>query len=180
MLARENRMVDAQIMRGMMRSVSLFASISVFVVGGLLAALGVPEATRQLITDLPFVAPTSAALWQTKVLFMATLFVYAFFKFAWSLRQFNYTASMLGAAPPPEETASHSAYAEAIADLGSLAVKSYNGGMRAYYFGLAALTWFLHPIALVVAVLWVIAIVYRREFKSRTLAALQRTLSIDN
>ena len=34
---------------------------------------------------------------------LTVIFVYAFFKFAWSYRLFNYFAIMVGAAPPPAE-----------------------------------------------------------------------------
>ncbi|MCK5642011.1 MAG: DUF599 family protein, partial [Gammaproteobacteria bacterium] len=40
MLARENRIVDANIMATLMRSVSLFASTTIFILAGLLAVLG--------------------------------------------------------------------------------------------------------------------------------------------
>jgi uncharacterized membrane protein len=58
------------------------------------------------------------------------------------------------------------------ADLCNLAAKHYQGGMHAYYFGFAACAWFAHPVGLVVAGLWVVGILYRREFRSRALAAL--------
>ncbi len=34
---------------------------------------------------------------------LTIIFVYAFFKIAWSYRLFNYFAIMVGAAPPPDE-----------------------------------------------------------------------------
>ena len=41
------------------------------------------------------------ALWELKMLGLIVIFVYTFFKFAWSYRLFNYFAIMVGAAPPP-------------------------------------------------------------------------------
>lgn len=58
------------------------------------------------------------------------------------------------------------------ARLVTLAARHYNGGMHAYYFGLAACAWFLHPAGLIAATVWVVAILYRREFRSRSHAAL--------
>jgi uncharacterized membrane protein len=37
---------------------------------------------------------------------------------------------------------------------------------------MAALGWFLHPWLMIVATVWVITILYHREFKSKTLQAL--------
>jgi uncharacterized membrane protein len=53
-----------------------------------------------------------------------------------------------------------------------LAIYNFNLGLRAYYFSLALLTWFVHPLVFVVASSWVVAVLYRREFRSRTLKAL--------
>jgi uncharacterized membrane protein len=53
-----------------------------------------------------------------------------------------------------------------------LAGESFNHGIRAYYFSMAAVTWFLHPLALVIAATWVAYVLYRREFASPTLDAL--------
>ena len=39
-------------------------------------------------------------LWEAKTIGLAVIFVYAFFKFAWSYRLYNYVAIMLGATPP--------------------------------------------------------------------------------
>ena len=49
---------------------------------------------------------------------------------------------------------------------------NFNNGLRAYYFALAALTWFLHPWLMVAATGWVVYILYQREFHSKTLIAL--------
>ena len=60
-----------------------------------------------------------------------------------------------------------------IAGLIALASAHFDRGLRAYYFATALLAWFIHPMALVVASIWVVLVLYRREFHSRTLALLQ-------
>lgn len=54
----------------------------------------------------------------------------------------------------------------------SYASVNFNNGLRAYYFALAALTWFLHPWLMIAATGWVVYILYQREFRSKTLMAL--------
>jgi uncharacterized membrane protein len=44
--------------------------------------------------------------------------------------------------------------------------------MRAYYFGLAGLAWFVHPLLFVCASLWVVLVAWRREFRSTSLKIL--------
>jgi uncharacterized membrane protein len=127
-----------------------------------------------LVQDIPFVIDATKAEWELKILTLVLIFIYTFFKFAWSLRQFNYSVILLGAAPPPSEADGEQAktFAEGAANVIALAVSNFNRGMRSYYFGLAALAWFLHPALFAVASLWVVAVVYRREFRSQTLKFL--------
>ena len=46
------------------------------------------------------------------------------------------------------------------------AARHFNTGLRSYYFGLAALAWIVHPLALVAASLFVLRELHRREFRS--------------
>jgi len=63
---------------------------------------------------------------------------------------------------------------ESIATLASLAAKHSNRGIRAYYFSLAALGWFVHPWLLLGAAVWVVLVLNRREFLSRTKRSVYR------
>ena len=68
--------------------------------------------------------------------------------------------------------AERSKHAAALTEVVWYAIASFNRGLRAYYFSLALLAWFLHPVAFMLASAWVVAVLYRREFRSRTLTAL--------
>lgn len=177
MLRRENRIVDATIMSTLMRSVSLFSSTTLLILAGLLAILGAVDKVQALVQGIPFVVEASKAAWELKILTLILIFIYTFFKFAWSVRQFNYSVILIGAAPPQSEadTPHAQAFAQGAADVIALAVSNFNRGMRAYYFGLAALSWFLHPVLFVLMTLWVVGVVYRREFRSQTLGFLNAT-----
>jgi len=174
MLGRENRMVDANIMGTVMRSVGLFASTTIFIVGGLIAVLGSVDKARDVVNILPFTVEASTVVWEVKIVLMLLIYIYAFFKFAWALRQFNYSIIFVGAAPAHDSTdeAAKKDFAVRAARVVSLAVNSFNQGLRAYYFGLAALGWFIHPVVFAGAALFVVGVLYRREFRSRMLKAL--------
>jgi len=175
MLNRENRMTDANILGNIMRSVGLFSTTTLFILAGLLAIMGAVDKVQTLVQGLPYVAEASRIEWELKVLLLLMIFIYAFFKFAWSLRQFNYALVLIGAAPPPDEAQSEDAlaFARGTARVISGAVLNFNRGVRTYYFGLAALSWFLHPLLFGVITVWVVAVLYRREFRSHTLTLLE-------
>ncbi len=174
MLARDNRMLDAAIIGTVTRSVSLFASTAIFIVAGLMTVLGAVDEARTIVTTLPFTVETTTQMWEMKILVLLVIFVFAFFKFAWALRQLNHALVAIGAAPPCDQgdLGSREAYAERAGRVVSLAFHSFNRGLRTYYFGMATLTWFIHPVLFMAATLWVVLVIYRREFRSKTLRAL--------
>ena len=174
MLRRENRIADAAIIGNIMRSIGFFASTTIFILAGLIAMMGATDKIVTVVADVPFAAPTTPFLLHLKLLLLITIFIYAFFKFTWSLRQYNYTSILIGAAPDSEEVGfDRVEYARRAAGIAGRGTEHFNGGLRAYYFGLAILSWFLHAGALILASAWVVLVMYRREFRSGTLKELQ-------
>jgi uncharacterized membrane protein len=55
----------------------------------------------------------------------------------------------------------------------TLAVINFNGGLRAYYFALAVLSWFVHPLMFIGVSAGVALILIRRQLRSRTLYAIR-------
>ena len=55
----------------------------------------------------------------------------------------------------------------------SLGVTTFNGGLRAYYFALAALSWLVHPLAFIAMTTWMAAILLIRQFRSRAYDAIR-------
>jgi uncharacterized membrane protein len=175
MIERENRIVDSTLVSTMSGSVSFFAQTSIFILGGLIALLGAQDRVREVIAEVPFSSPNSATLWEAKVALLIIIFVFAFFKFTWSLRQFNYLVVLIGAAPLNTRIGAREAapISRRAARMSDLAVNHFNVGIRAYYFGLAALAWFVNPWLLMVSAAWTVLVLWRREFRSHTLAALK-------
>jgi uncharacterized membrane protein len=175
MLERENRIVDTTLVATMSNSVSFFAQTSIFILGGLIAMLGAQDRVREVIAEIPFASPSGGALWEAKIALLVVIFVFAFFKFTWSLRQFNYLVVLIGAAPLRERVGGKESVSVArrAARMSDLAVNHFNVGIRAYYFGLAALAWFINAWLFMAASAWVVLVLWRREFRSNTLAALK-------
>ena len=174
MLARDNRIGDMQVVMILAQSNAFFASTSLLIIGGCLAILGARDQAMTVLQEIPGVAATPTFVWEMKVMLLVIVFVFAFFKLTWSLRQFNYVAILLGAAPPPEQAACADGlrYADTAAGVASRAAEHFNKALRAYYFGLAALSWFLQPFLFMALTALVVLVVYRREFRSHTMTIL--------
>jgi uncharacterized membrane protein len=174
MIERDNRIVDTQIVAVLTSTISFFASSAILIIGGLVAVLGARDEAMAAIAQIPGAAVSGSRVFEAKVLLLILVFVYAFFTFTWSLRQFNYVTIMIGAAPPPREAGTEPAHRliERAATIATRAGDHFNKAMRAYYFGLAALSWFVHPVLFMAVSAWVVVVLSRREFRSVTLRVL--------
>lgn len=174
MLERDNRMADVNIVIAHHRSGALFASTTILILAGIVAVLGNVDRLVVVIDQLSFATLASRELIELKVVMLLLIFAYAFFKFAWCLRQFNNTLVLIGAAPMATESASETAvgFPPKVARILTRANTTFLRGMRAYYFGLATLAWFLHPYLFMAATVLVVLVQYRRDFHSAMLKAL--------
>ncbi len=175
MLDREVRMVDTQILGNLMRSMSFFASTTMFIIAGLVAVLGARDKAMAVLQELPFTADSSTLIWDLKVLLLIAVFVYAFFKFTWAFRHYNYCLILIGAVPAHDRLDEEcEQIAERAARIATSTGRHFNRGIRAYYFGLATLGWFLHPWIFMLLTGWVALVLYRREHRSNLLETLGR------
>ncbi|AOE48864.1 hypothetical protein KS2013_134 [Kangiella sediminilitoris] len=173
MISREMRMADISSIGILQRNVTFFASTTIFIIAGLLTVLGSTDKAIPLLEALPWIEIDSRAAWELKILILVVSFAYAFFKFTWSMRQYNFAIVLFGAAPSESDSSKDkSIYIKQTNWLLSRASNSFNYGLRAYTFALATLGWFFNPIVFMVSASIVVAVLYRREFYSATLAAL--------
>lgn len=174
--ARDNRMIDAVVVQNLSSSPSFFASTTIFVIGGLVAALSAGDRASELVRELPFATRTSALVLDLKLLVLTGIFVNAFFRFSWAMRQYNFGALMVAAAPDAqhfgtrEDEREH--FARDAARMLSLAAETFNEGLRAVYMSFAAVLWLVSPLAFGAGTLVVIWVLYRREFRSDILAVM--------
>jgi len=174
MLGRDMRMVDAQIVSALQNGTAFFASTSLIAVGGALTLLRSTEEILQVMATLPFGLRNTTVQWEAKTIGLAIIFVYAFFKFAWSYRLYNYMAIMIGATPPATDKDTPEAK-DHVARLGRLcevAGRHFNRGQRAFFFALGYLGWFISPWLLMATSVAVAAVLWRRQFASDSRRAL--------
>jgi uncharacterized membrane protein len=168
MLDREMRMVDMQIMAALQNGTAFFASTSLIAVGGALTIVRSTDDVLNVVSTLPIGIQTTRMLWEMKAIGLAVIFVYAFFKFAWSYRLFNYVAILLGATPPPSEkdTPEAEAHVKRTARLFAAAGRHFNHGQRSFFFALGYLGWFVSPWVFMASTAAVVFVMWWRQFGS--------------
>ncbi|HTO67514.1 MAG TPA: DUF599 domain-containing protein [Bradyrhizobium sp.] len=174
MLDREARMVDMQIMASLQNGTAFFASTSLLAVGGALALLRETNDALAILSKLPVDISPAPALWEIKCLGLILIFVYAFFKFAWAYRLFNYVAILFGAMPPTGKRDTPEAEAHVIrtSRLFEAAGRHFNRGQRAFFFALGYLGWFISPWVLFATTGAVVIVTWRRQFASNAWRAM--------
>ncbi|OBP14192.1 hypothetical protein A5320_16260 [Rheinheimera sp. SA_1] len=175
MLTRDNKMADVALISTLERNVSFFASSSMLILAGLLTAIASSDKIAQVLMQVMPWLDQVDGLMQFKLLFLGLIYVFTFFQFTWSLRQYGFGGVLIGAAPEghnlPEDELQ--LYANRAAKVIDQAAHSFNYGLRAIYFSLAALAWFINVWLFMLATVIVLLVMKHREFHSKALKALQ-------
>ena len=168
-VARENRITDAALTGNLMTSVSFYANTTIYIIAGLIAVAGTLDQLISFTQELPFAKQTTKAILEAKLFLMIGIFIFAYFKFTWALRQYNFLSILIGSAPPHDASVDvRERHATKYASLSTLAGDEFNRGIRAYYFGFAALAWFVSAAVFIATTLLILAVLYRRDFRSST------------
>lgn len=167
-LRRDVRIIDTQILNGLQTGTGFFASTSLIAIGGTLAMVNSTDQILRVIGDLPLGVQVTRGVWEMKVIGLAIIFAYAFFKFAWCYRIFNYVAILIGALPPSSEAETPAARraAREAANMTVVAGMHFNRGQRAFFLAIAYLGWFLGPVIFFVSTAFVLCVMAYRQFAS--------------
>lgn len=174
MISHDVRVSEAALLANLERNIAFFASSTLLILAGLLTLFSQVDSIEVIIESIPNAVKTRDGGLYFKLSVMVVIFVIAFFNFTWSMRQYGFVNIMVGACPIDltGQNKNLKEYARQIAIVGDQAAHSYNYGLRAYYFSLAAICWFYHPVLLMVATVYVVYTLYAREFNSRAVQAI--------
>lgn len=173
LLGRDMKIADTAIVGHIMSTASFFASTTVIVIGALVGVLvnlgrGAPAAPT---TWLSIAQPSPL---EVKVFLIVVVAVYAFQCFTWAIRQANFAAVMMGAAPPASSMNAdlRNRLATSMGNIITGVAESYDNGLRAYFFALGTVTWIVSPVVFLLATIGVVGLLLHRQTRSRTALAL--------
>jgi len=173
---RDPRMTDVALIGNLMHSATFFSSTTLLVLGASFALLGTIERGSEVLEvmkTLPFATRVSQELLESKVVLLTLLFVYAFMRFTWSLRQFNLVNIMVGAFPAQRENlVTDDGMIATAGRLNELAGLNFTQGLRAYYYAVPLLLWLVNAWLLIAGTVAITVVLYYMEFRSATVRAL--------
>jgi uncharacterized membrane protein len=170
---RDNRIADAGFIGHLIHSATFFVSTTALILLGLVALLGTADKSVSIVRNLPLAHAVSTQEIEIKTLVLVLVFVLAFLRFTWSLRQFNLVTIYLGAMPAPDEAGEKQWRAVAQAGrLMGLAGDNFVKGLRTYLFALPAILWLVHASLFMLGSVMIAGVTYWMDFHSKTLAAM--------
>ncbi len=173
---------DVAIMGNAQRNCIFFASTAILLLAGLISLMQFSTEIVQVIKEIPlasFQTETYGVI--AKLGFAACIFVYAFFTFTWSMRQWSFATYLVASIHDDSEKVSEKTrqltdhetlVAKSASKVIMRAVVHFNYGLRAYYFGLASITWLIGPLFFMLVSTIVLIVLIRREFFSKSNKAL--------
>jgi len=166
MAARQVRLVDANIITGLQQATSFFASTALLAIGAGFGLLTASDTIIRAFEDSFVHLEIDRAAFYVKTAGLMALYAYAFFKFGWAYRLFNYSAVMLAATPEAGMDGADEAAGQ-VAEMNIAAAGQFTHGLRAFFLAIAVLAWFIAPWTFVAATLVIAAALLNRQFNSR-------------
>ncbi len=167
MAKRDLRMIDTSIMAGLQQGTAFFASTSILAIGGSFALMGSTDEVLQVIRDLPLDIKATRPIWEAKLIGLIIIYAFAFFKFGWAYRLFNYCSIIIGSIPSVEDQDETTPFdVNKAAEINILAGGHFNAGLRAIFFSIGYLGWFLGPLPWAIGTTLVAMVLMRRQFFS--------------
>jgi uncharacterized membrane protein len=171
---RDVRMVDTAIMGSLQNGTAFFASTSLIALGATLTLLNQSERVVMIFSELPMLhLVASKQALEAKVLGLAVVYGYAFFKFGWSYRLYNYAAILIGAIPPLSSgTVAVKRATQRAAEVQVHAGHHFHWGLRSLFFSVGYLGWFLGPFVFLATSTLIVVVLTHRQFWSPARKAL--------
>jgi uncharacterized membrane protein len=168
------RLLDSQLVGHVLNSASFFASSNLILIAGAAGLLFGGEGAYRRIVDVPLLADTPPMLFGLKLALLAATLARGLLAFIWSIRQLNYCAAVIGAAPRDGEEAMLQAYADAAESILTPALSASNAGVRGYYFALAAAAWLFGPFLFIAVTVGAVALLAWRQAASPAAHGVRR------
>ena len=165
MAKREARLVDANIITGLQQATSFFASTALLAVGAGFGLLTAADTIIRAFEESFVHLEIDRAAFYVKTAMLMGLYAYAFFKFGWAYRLFNYSAVMLAATPEAGEPGVEES-AAAMGEMNIAAAGQFTHGLRAFFLAIAVLAWFITWWAFVMATMVIVFALANRQFNS--------------
>ena len=172
MVGRQNRFMDGQLLGQVLNSASFFTSSNLILIAAIAGALFGGERTFRSASSLMVIQTSSPALFEAQLALVLICLARGLLDLIWTIRQLNYCIAAIGAVPVMVEPDHHHLFGDVVARLLNPALSSFNAGVRAYYFALAAAAWMFGGAAFLIATVGAVSLLVWRQRGSPAASAV--------
>ncbi len=165
---------DAVLLGHIINSIAFFGSATLIVLAGIISSFANLKSVHATASELHFIEQTSLELFAMKLGLVSLVIAKCFFSFTYALRKLIYTIALIGALPDASENCPKlGTMVDASATVLSEAIKTFNFGIRGYYYAIATVCLLISPEACLAATILVSAILLYRQLATPTSRAIQ-------
>ena len=175
---RDAKPFDAVLLGHIVNSIAFFGSATMIVLAGLITAFASVRGIYDVISELHLVSNISFGMFVVLVAVLNIVLALCFSSFTYALRKLIYVIALVGALPG-DETPAQKSMIRASATVLSEALKTFNFGIRGYYYFVAALGLLVSPWACLALTFIVTAILFYRQLATPTAAAIRDYVEAD-
>ena len=176
-VSRAQKPFDAILIGNIVNSIAFFGSATMIVLAGVVTLLVNVRSVHDTVSALTVTQGASFELFVIHVTVLMAILTLAFFSFTYALRKLIYVLALIGALPEgpldPDEDARREAMVASTAVVLSEALKTFNFGIRGYYYAVASLGLFVSPYLCLALTVVATAVLMHRQVGTRTAHAIQ-------
>jgi len=170
---------DSILLGHIVHSVAFFGSATLIVLAGLFSIVINLDGIHSTMTGLQFINNISIGLFSMNFALMAVVITISFFSFVYALRKLVYAIALIGALPVVTGDQANNyapvrlqALIEDTTTVLTESLKTFNFGIRGYYYAIAAMFLFVSPVACIAVTLIVTVTLVYRQLSTRTASSI--------
>ena len=165
---------DSILIGHIVHSVAFFGSATLIVIAGLFSIVMNLESIHGTMTSLHFIGNISIELFTINFSLLALVLTISFFSFVYALRKLVYSIALIGALPVSDspDSGNLDMLIEDTTTVITESLKTFNFGIRGYYYAIAAMFLFASPLICILATLFVTGVLVYRQMNTSTAHAI--------
>ena len=172
--SRSGNPFDAILLGHVVHSVAFFGSATLIVLAGIFSIFVKLDDIYQALSGFEMIRNTSFGLFIIIYSILAIVLTVCFFSFTYTLRKLLYSLALIGALPDKPE--SEQQLAQMVSETTIViteSLKTFNFGIRGYYYAIACIALFVSPLACITTTLLITVVLVFRQLKTPTSKAIK-------
>lgn len=171
---REIKPFDAILLGHIVNATAFFGSATLLVLAGVLTTFVSIKDIHETMSQLHFIANTSLELFAIQIALLSFILALCFFSFTYALRKLIYILPLIGALPTEQDhVAEHKTMIASAAQVLTDATRTFNFGIRGYYYAVAAIGLFISPAVCMTATAVATFVLFYRQLRTPTARAIK-------